>query len=270
MDKIKNYSGSITLRIVLVMILLVLPLSIWGVVTATESRNIIYEESKNGISGVGTLMMKEVDNRMDSVDYYLYDTLLSDAFFFTAKGQKGDGAFYHAVYNLHGKFSSRANINGDADAYFLYCKKEDYLQISTSSTYNGYQSKLKKAVDGYLNRYDNEKKWRIISVEDDEWLIRCASQGDMYYGGLIQINNVYEKMKENFLYDTIEIRILNTNTDEAEKQDMHMICGNGGKGIYMHSREGDFAKLAVDAESGRCHFCCFPMSGTHFDGFFIF
>ena len=169
---VKKYSKSITVRIIVIMILLVIPLNIWGIVTAAHIQQSMYTESRNNIYGVGQLAMKDLDSRINSVDYYLFNTLQnSNNFFPLVRQQKGDEAFYHAAYNLHSDFFDRASFGRDAEMYFFYTKDVGYIDLAAGTNYSRMRQELQSDIKDMIDKgtYKKSNKWQLIELRDELW-----------------------------------------------------------------------------------------------------
>lgn len=227
------------------MILLVLPLSIWGVITAAESKKIVLEESRNNIYGVGQLVMKELDKRMNSVDLYLYDTLPGNKFFITVKRQKKDRDFLHAGYNVYSEMTSHISMIQDADIYFLDCKDAGYRYMITSAEFAGKRTGVEKVIYDKVNdkAFEETRKWQLLEIEGELWFLRCTHQGNMYYGGMICVETFYEMLRDSLLYDSLQIR-MSLGCEDEQTEDIAVVCKHENKEIYLNMQvdEGEIVQ----------------------------
>lgn len=177
LSQIKLNSRSLTIRVVFVMILLVIPLNIWGIFTVSRMQDYMYTEVRNSIYSIGQLKMSDLDARMTSADIYLMDTLMNEnSFFSTVLSQKGDAAFYHALYNVHSSLQSRLAPGSDADGYFLYIKDLDYSDVVFRHQQAFNQEKIQESLDALIGNenYQISRQWVLVSYEGELWLMRCV------------------------------------------------------------------------------------------------
>lgn len=233
--KISFFVKSITVRIIFVMILLVLPLSIWGVLTAAESKRIVLKESKNYISGIGQLVMKELDSRMDLTDLYLFDTLPSNSLFLTVKKQENDSRFLHAVYNVYSEMNTHLSTMQDADIFFLNCQDAGYKYIIARPEYARQRAEAEKVVYKRIDdgAFEKNRKWELLDIDGELWLIRCTHQRSMYYGGLIRIETFYAMLRKSLLYDSLKLSM--SSCAEAETAGViESVCKSDKSDLYLH------------------------------------
>lgn len=210
LDKIKYYSKSITLRVIIIMILLVIPLNIWGIYTVSKMQEYMFIESRNNMYSVGQLTMKELDERMRTIDFFLFDALPNTNLFFTTfLLQKGDASFYHAVYNLHTDLYSRVASSRDADIYYIYAADVAYWDVTGDVDKNFDRKKIEKVLNALIEEevYGIQKKWTLLEMDGELWLLRCAQQKTLYYGAMVNINDVYEDVYSSFGYKTVQMEM---------------------------------------------------------------
>ena len=217
-QRIKFHSRSLTARVVLVMILLVIPLNIWGIFTVSRMQDYMYTEVRNSIYSIGQLKMNDLDARMTSADIYLSDTLMNDnSFFSTVLMQKDDAVFYHAVYNVHSSLQSRLSLSNDADGYFLYAKGLDYSDVIFKHQQSFNQQSIREGLDALIGdeKFEIPRQWVLVSYEDELWLMRCMRQRSLYYGAFIDVKHVYDEMYGSFGFETVSLEMALNSSDQT-------------------------------------------------------
>lgn len=218
LTRIKNGRKSLMVRIVIVMILLVIPLNIWGIITASEVQYLLYQESENNLSAIGSLAMNDLDGRMGATDNYLYDTLLTEnSYFQIVKEQKGDGSFFHAVYNLHSEMYDQTISQTNADVYFLYSAEVEYCDVISGSVDSALAVQLKEEIRKWVDsdKYETKRKWFLMDISGEQWLVRCSSQKTLYYGALIRVQDILNTVSESLDYETLDLT-MEDSEDTAE------------------------------------------------------
>lgn len=213
-QRIKFHSRSLTARVVFVMILLVIPLNIWGIFTVSRMQDYMYTEVRNSIYSIGQMEMNDLDARMTSADIYLMETLVNEnSFFSTVLNQKGDAAFYHALYNVHNSLQSRAALGNDADGYFFYVKDLDYSDVVYRHQKSFDQKVIQAGLDALIGdeNYQIPRQWVLVSYEGELWLMRCIHQRNLYYGAFIDIVNVYDEMYGSLGFETVNLEMTSDN-----------------------------------------------------------
>lgn len=244
LKRIKLHSKSLTLRVILVMILLVIPLNIWGIFTVSQMQEHLYTEARNSIYSIGQLTMSELDSRMASADAYLMDTLVNEnTFFATVLNQKGDNEFYHAVYNIHKNLRTRAASGNDAEIYFLYTPALDYGDVVFNTQFSIDQSKVKAALDDLIRdgSYQIERRWVLISYDEELWLMRCLQRNGLYYGAMIDIGLFYDNVYGGVGFNTVELEMV-SNADAKMAYDKAKIV------TFCNSSETD-VQLCISVDT---------------------
>lgn len=202
LKQIREKTKSVFFRIILVVILLVVPLNIWSLFTVATMTDYIYAEARDSVFTVGQLLLKELDTRVKSTNYYLYDDLLDNLFFNTMLKEQEDNEYLHAVYNLHTNLQEHITESQDADVYFLYSPKTKTMIFVKSMKWIFSDQETKDYLQTQFTqvKYSPLKGWKLVEEGEKQWLLRCIYKKGIYYGALIDVKQICKEAETNIAF----------------------------------------------------------------------
>lgn len=220
---------SVTVKIFLIIVILILPFNLVSVFTANQSVKTAKNQIIVSMESISNLYIQQLDNRINATNYFLYELEERDVDFIRVLAQEEkDADYFRSSTNLVKKLTTNINTTGSADVYFCY--KEDFsdFYITMSSEMTG---ETKENVKNWLLESDWEAyaKWTYVSVAGAQWLLRACNYGTFHYGAMISLDNLGRTIEE-----------------AASLSGMELVFGAGKLEEEKHS-----GKLLVETVSGK-------------------
>ena len=121
-DKIKRFIDSISGKITVIMIIAILPLNILVITSTYKSIDVIQNQALTSLENTANQYMQQLDSRIFTSDYYLYDLSNTDEFFISLKSQQGDSRYYLSQTNVAQKLRTNAEHSQSSDGYYFFCQ----------------------------------------------------------------------------------------------------------------------------------------------------
>lgn len=222
MRKILN---SITTRIILIIIVLVLPINLLGIIASNKVMDSLIEQTKLSIGHVSDVYITLLKERMYNTDFLLHYIRTKDSNGVEFFKQVGDFQYTHAKYKLASKINEHLILYNGADCYYFYMKKTDDMLVCTKRGDYENTLKLKK----YLNdtsHFEKNQKWYLIDLDGVLWLFRsiCITD-DAYYGAAINLSNIIRDIRKDLNYKQFHISF-DTNLNKIDKNNNVYISSN--------------------------------------------
>ncbi|MDD3198569.1 MAG: histidine kinase [Eubacteriales bacterium] len=200
--KIKRFIDSISGKITVIMIVAILPLNILVITSTYKSIDVIQNQALTSLENTANQYMQQLDNRIFTSDYYLYDLSNTDEFFISLKSQQGDSRYYLSQTNVAQKLRTNAEHSQSSDGYYFFAKSLDDFSlimpnpVSANSTVSNNQ--IRQEITNYLigADYDNMKLWNRVEIRYGDWLVQVMSDGDFYFGSLISLDKLSMQIRE--------------------------------------------------------------------------
>ncbi|MDR1531308.1 MAG: histidine kinase [Clostridiales bacterium] len=232
---IQSLVGGITNKIVIIILLTILPLNALVIVSMVQSIAVVIEQGRVSLENMANFYIQDLDNQLSGVNYYLYDLSERDAAFIRLIHQGGDDAYTLAKTQMAARLRTNIETIGNADGYFTYGKQSgDFLlvllQRSTSSgTWHSPSQEYRSAVAGYIK---NEgvylaKRWSLVDINEQKWLIYINEFKGFYYGAVISIDQSVNALKEAAAYNGISVTVSSSPVAAAEKGVIRVTSSSG-------------------------------------------
>lgn len=215
---------SITQRIVLVLVLIILPFNIISIITTIISLQDARRQMVTSVDNLLELSLQQITARMTSMNDFFYnlDTIYPDFRTYREQGER-DGNLVIAETNLASYFNMTVENDAFADVLFWQSGKYGRTYIGMKSLENEKCGKIlecKEILKAYLETEEKEKysSWGIAETEGTTWLLKVYQRDDFYYGSLISLDELEHKLKKACSYSGLEILFEELNLEPEAKR----------------------------------------------------
>lgn len=191
---------SVITKIFLLILLLVLPLSIMLVYVTYDSMKIMEKHTGEAIENTLNIFMAQLDRDMKAVDRYLSE-MGKDTFFLQMVQKKNEDKYTLARINLNREFNEQIAVNPRIAGIFYYKEGQEML-LNIRSPFLSKKDSLENALMDKI--FDEESRWKIVSVDEECFLVDVMDQGTAFLGGMISISEILEEIEESFSYEEMQ------------------------------------------------------------------
>lgn len=203
---------------VLILIIMILPLNIISFIIMNTVLVNVRESVISSISSNLESYMKDLDNRLTSSYYYLYEISSSDCYkqYFSKNTENAhDWAFICDRYQLYREIKETPAFDDYADGfYFSRSDIDDFLFVDLNNSDFMNQENMPDIIRS-LTFPDG--KWHLFSSDRYTYMIRNISRRDFSYGVIVNCENNLPR----FDYDNYE---LSFSSFQAEIEPDHISC----------------------------------------------
>lgn len=191
---------SVITKIFLLILLLALSLSIMLVYVTYDSMKIMEKHTGEAIENTLNIFMAQLDRDMKAVDRYLSE-MGKDIFFLQMVQKKNEDKYTLARINLNREFNEQIAVNPRIIGIFYYKEGQEMLLNIRSP----FLSKKDSLEDALMDKIvDGQSRWKIVSVDDECFLVDVMDQGTSFLGGMISISEILEEIEESFSYKEMQ------------------------------------------------------------------
>lgn len=210
----KHMTGwnSITKRIVLILILLILPFNVVSIVTTMYSLRNAKQQTLSAMDNLSTLAVRQLDSRLSAMNdlFHNMDRIDSDFRLYREQGIR-DSKLVMAETDLASYFNTIVENKAFADVLFWKSTQYDRIYIGMASLNNPKSDKIyedKEKVRDFLEMEDIKEynRWGIVEIHDMTWLIKVYEyNGDFYYGSMISLDELEYDLRRSSSFEELEI-----------------------------------------------------------------
>lgn len=223
----KKYK-KLSFKVILLIIMVILPLNITLFVMANRISEEMIAQVQLSLQNTADLYMNTLDLQMQQTDYYLHNLYISDANAMIIRQHSDELKYQNACVNFQQTLNTEVQGRGICDVYFFY-------QESTGNYLIGAKPAIKRSVvvetlEGLL---PEQKKWEHILVNDIHYLIRIVKMSDMYYGALINLDNIIEQIYKTINYDSITVEFRPQNVCQASGDSLVVVSESNESTVVL-------------------------------------
>lgn len=195
--------GSLTVKIILIVVVLVFPVNAFLLYYAQRSQAVILENENNNTQNIARLYMNDLESRIRSINNYIVSIEGSDENVGRLVSEQNWDDYYISAMGLRNSLDDHMTISQDADCYFFYLPErahgmmiEKGEHLTTGSVKELYYS---DDIDFHT------KRWQIVDADNGKWLVHVTTFHDLYIGAGIHLDTIEAEIRQLFSYDEIEV-----------------------------------------------------------------
>lgn len=204
--------NSITRRIVLVLILLILPFNVVSIITTIYSLQSAERQTLSSMENLSALALQQLDSRISAMNdlFYNMDRIYPDFRLYKEQGDR-DGSLVMAETDLAFYFNTIVENKAFADVLFWKSTRYDRIYIGADSLNNMKTNKTAEAKEKIRNFLETAElaeygQWGILQIDEMTWLIRIyVYHDDFYYGSMISLDELEYNLRKNSAFSDMQI-----------------------------------------------------------------
>ncbi|MCF0134448.1 MAG: histidine kinase [Blautia sp.] len=243
-------SSSITIKLVLLLVMLILPFNLTSIYTARQAIENAKRQAELNLDSLAGLSMQQLDDRIEASNNFIYYLEEDNKDFITiSESDERDGNYYLAQNRVSTYLSNNVNTNTITDGFFWFREDSDeqYIILTSNSETgtNLYTLKL-EMLQWLKNNLSSEyAQWTYADINGKQWLIRVCKHENLYYGGLFSLDKVASILKEKASLRYLEVWLCSKNEEIAgfddksimvdrasEKADLQLLLSIPKKEVY--------------------------------------
>lgn len=201
----KPAAGTLSFRIILAIIVLILPLNIYTVYSAGTYQNIIIDQTKTSMENLANLYAGEVEARTKTINTFIAEIEESNADFRDISNAEQWDYYYISAIGLQNVLDEHMTLYRDGDMFFFYSGRMEHglLVESSADLTKDEMSEALFSEDAFIKG----ARWQIISIGDTKWLVHVNLRRGVYIGAGIQLDTIERNIEANMENDTIHVEI---------------------------------------------------------------
>ncbi len=229
--RIKQFFNSITTKIFIGILILILPVNFIVIMVTQNYRAAIKEQTLSSCEVILNLYMSQLDKEMYSIDTYS-NNLLNEAGFIRMSEQRGNSKYILAKNSLFMGFNENLNFHYLPVGYFIYSPKLKDMTLAVTGTKN----KTKDTVTAYLRdskNLDRFLQWKVVAIGSSKYLIHVFRLDGLYYGGFIYLDDIMSDILNELDYSYKEI-VIDDNSSDLVGNGLLITVKSQSKNLYLH------------------------------------
>lgn len=203
--------NSITKKMVLMLVLLILPFNVVSIVTTAYSLKNARQQTINSLESVSELTMLQLDDRLSAMNDFFYNLGQNrmDFRLYEKQGER-DTELVIAESALAQYFNTIAENNAFADVMFWQSTEYGSFYISMDSLRNKKCNKsyqCKKILREFLESDEKLKytNWKLAEIDGMLWALRVYTKEGFYYGSMISLDEIEYHLMESIGYSDVNV-----------------------------------------------------------------
>ncbi|MDO5423337.1 MAG: histidine kinase [Eubacteriales bacterium] len=223
-EKIVHFFQSISTKVILIILVLVLPLNVLAIVLSNRTMETMVEQAELSVKSIMQSYVTDLQNRMGNAQYFLYSMRNEDTDGLRIAHEEDTDVYTKAKINFFYTINRTYELVDGADGYFFYVKNQDDLLIWKDNSGGVSQTTAEAFVRTEIeNGYDSG--WSLKALQGEQILCLFTEIDGVIYGGWIHLEPVLRQLAGDIQYQKAVFQILEEK-EEAE--------------ISIYSKKGNF------------------------------
>ncbi|HHV09397.1 MAG TPA: histidine kinase [Clostridiales bacterium] len=231
-NMIAHFRKSISTKVVLIILILVLPLNILAIMLSHTAIDAMTEQAKLSVTSVMENYITELQNRMEDAGYLLWNMKNEDTDGTILARQAGDEQYLAAKVRFYHKLLNNMRMADGADGYFFYMVNLDDIIVWDSTGANKISGE--KFAKGEIEK-GITPGWNVYTVDGRPILCMFVNIRDVIYGGWIYLDNITTQLSDDIQYKQSVFSF----DDKPAKAVKNGMATEGKIPIAVQSRKGN-------------------------------
>lgn len=231
MKRIVTVMRSISVKVILLIIVLVLPLNVFSIMETNTALEAALEQARLMEQNIADAAMSDLNERRDNMQSLLFYFLQRDPDCIKMRLlEEKDYEYKLARMKLFDRMRTMAGMIDGADGYFYYTKKADDI-LSYSAAEN---TDVVKEIEQFVIKQvkeDQKSGWNIYEWNGEQYLLMVGNVKDIAYGGWINLDKNVEKLYGMLHYQECEVQF-STQKPEKDSTDIRVVSGD--KDVFLN------------------------------------
>ncbi len=228
-----NMLNSISTRIVLIFIVLILPLNILVIAYMNHTKNTIIEQTEFNSQKFADYYMQALNGKMQNSESLLSYFMSKDEDCIRIKLSAGvDYAYEESKMKFYYKLSNMAEMTDGADGYFFHYKdKNDSIVYGNADGKKEMVNQIFSLIQEHsVGNYP--PGWHIYEWNNKKYLVFLISDPQVFYGCVLRLDEFIKTVQESIDYPNAKIDMEEQVWEVNEKQFLYNFAKV--KNIYLN------------------------------------
>lgn len=229
----------ITLRILMLIMFLVVPLNIISILSSLEFFKYYAVQVETGLRNITDVYINTLDYHTERADLYLYEMLNNSQECAILERQEAESYEYeNAKYQCYNILAGQMEQEEVISGYFLIPKRTGDCILTLDASL----ADIPEIREYITNIETCDNRWHVVQMGAQSTLLRTASEKNFYYGAIINLDNQQKEIEELENYSSQNISFTE-GLAKAEKSRIQ---------AYSKSRRMNLV-LSLDVSRSECY-----------------
>lgn len=217
---------TITQKIVVLLILIILPFNVVSVITTGYSLDNARQQTVNSLKNVLELSVQQLDSRLSAMNdlFYNLDRNQPDFKLYQKQGERNT-ALVIAESSLAQYFNTIAENSAFADVLFWHSASYDKFYIGMDSLQNDKCSRTSKCKAMLRDFLETDEKldytrWKMVEIDGMLWLLKTYVEADFCYGSMFSLDELAYNLQKNSVYSDLNVQFGTVETQMTSEKGM--------------------------------------------------
>ena len=200
---------TVTSRILLVLIIMILPLNILFINSSLHSKNALIQQAESNITSIEQIYINNIDRRISATNSIMQNIVANNTYCQTVFNQRNDDNYKLCKFLLAQDLLISSARQTEGDIYFIYSPKLNDILLAKRPGITISTEPIKEFI------INNEQiltsfNWNYIQLDGKPYIILTYSVRQMYLGTLIELNDFKKQLYNSIPYKTADIEFSDT------------------------------------------------------------
>lgn len=200
--------NSVSTRVILIIIALILPLNALVIIYMNNAKNTMIEQAEFNSQKLADYYMQTLNARMNNAKSLLSYFMTKDEDCIRIKiKNNGNYEYEESKMKFHYKLRNMAEMTDGADGYFYYYREnEDSIIYGNADGGNEMVTQIKNLLSGY-SAGTNPSGWHIYEWNDKKYMLLLIPDSQVIYGCVIRLDSFLEDVYDSIDYSDIRVHL---------------------------------------------------------------
>lgn len=206
--KIETFFSSASMKVILIIIVLVLPLNVIALLEASASIRTTVEQVAMTEQNLADIYMAGLNMRMKNANSLLFYFISEDPNCIRMIQQREAGYDYSsAKMKFYASLRRLASLTDGADGYFYHMNKmDDFLVYGASAEVSKIKEHIQETISGSVDEKIQKKLgWHVYQWGDERYLVYFFNVNDITYGAWLNLEKTEKEILKGIEYDRVSV-----------------------------------------------------------------
>lgn len=224
---------SITMKVVLVIIILVLPLNLLAIMESNKVVDTLYEIVHLTTQNLADTYIADLETKMLNAQSLLHYFSTKDSNYMMMKLQKNnDYTFQSAKLKFYYNLKNIGSMTDGGDGYFYYMKLFNDILVYDKNPYES--ERLYQQINNFIQEKLEEgvqSGWHICEVNSHKYLVFIVDSKHVTYGSWLNLDVEKERIEKGLEQSNYVVNFSETSIETMD--DSQILINTEAKGIHL-------------------------------------
>ena len=192
------------MKIVLIFIGILLPFYVLLVISGISYISSIESQAVQSAQSILDININQLRLEMERIDSMYYELRSNNPDFQHLRSYTGSDENKLSLFRVNQTLRLQSPMISTPSALYLYLPNADILLFLDNAHESGEVIRLRQEVrnSDYIRTVVN---WSLETIMDRPWILHTSEEFDMYYGAMIDLNQIMEKIQREIPYEHVSV-----------------------------------------------------------------